>query len=57
MVFRGGVTVGELARMIHNDFYQNFKYARIRGSAAKFPNEKVGLDRVLTDGTIVQLYT
>jgi ribosome-interacting GTPase 1 len=57
MVFRGSVTVGELARMIHNDFYQNFKYARVWGPAAKFPNEKVGLDRKLTDGTIVQLYT
>ena len=57
MVFRGSVTVGELARMIHNDFYQNFKYARVWGPAAKFPNEKVGLERKLTDGTIVQLYT
>ncbi|MGD0803999.1 MAG: GTPase [Candidatus Bathyarchaeia archaeon] len=57
MVFRGPVTVGELARMIHNDFYQNFKYARIWGTAAKFPNEKVGLDRRLTDSSIIQLYT
>jgi hypothetical protein len=57
MVFKGQVTVGELARMIHNDFYENFKYARVWGPAAKFPNEKVGLDRKLTDGTIVQIYT
>ncbi|MDP2899844.1 MAG: GTPase [Candidatus Bathyarchaeota archaeon] len=57
MVYRGPVTVGELARTIHNDFYRNFKYARVWGPAAKFPNEKVGLDRRLTDGTIVQLYT
>ena len=57
MVFRGPVTIGELARLIHNDFYQNFKYARVWGPAAKFPNEKVGLDRWLTDGTVVQLYT
>jgi uncharacterized protein len=57
MVFRGPVTVGELARTIHNDFYKNFKYARIWGPAAKFPNEKVGLDRVLADGTIIQLRT
>ena len=57
MVFKGPVTVGELARMIHNDFYENFKYARIWGPSAKFPNEKVGLDRKLTDGTVVQLYT
>ena len=56
IVARNGVTVGELARMIHNDFYENFKYARIWGPAAKFPNEKVGLDRKLSDGTIIQLY-
>ena len=56
-VFRGSVTVGELARMIHNDFYQNFKYARLWGPAAKFPNEKVGIERKLADGTIVQLHT
>ena len=52
-----GITVGELARTIHNDFYKNFKYARIWGPSAKFPNEKVGLDRVLEDGTVIQLYT
>jgi ribosome-interacting GTPase 1 len=52
-----GVTVGDLAKMIHNDFYERFKYARIWGAAAKFDNEKVGLDRELLDGTVVQLYT
>jgi hypothetical protein len=56
VVVRRGITVGELARTIHNDFYRNFKYARIWGPSAKFPNEKVGLDRILEDGTIVQLY-
>lgn len=57
VVARGSVTVGELARMIHNDFYERFKYARIWGPSAKFDNEKVGLDRELKDGTVVQLYT
>ena len=57
VVVRRGITVGELARIIHNDFYKNFKYARIWGPSAKFPNEKVGLDRVLEDGTVIQLYT
>jgi ribosome-interacting GTPase 1 len=56
VVVRRGITVGELARTIHNDFYENFKYARIWGPSAKFPNEKVGLDRVLEDGTIIRLY-
>ena len=57
MVFRGPVTVAALARMIHNDFYRDFKYARVWGPSTKFPNEKVGLDRKLADGTVVQLYT
>jgi ribosome-interacting GTPase 1 len=57
IVCRPGTTVGDLARIIHNDFYKNFKYARLWGPAAKFDNEKVGLDRVLLDGSIIQLYT
>jgi ribosome-interacting GTPase 1 len=57
IVCKPGTTVGELARIIHNDFYDRFKYARIWGPAAKFDNEKVGIDRVLLDKTIIQLYT
>ena len=57
IVCEPGTTVGDLARIIHNDFYDRFKYARLWGPAAKFDNEKVGLDRVLLDGTVIQLYT
>jgi ribosome-interacting GTPase 1 len=57
IVVRSGIKVGDLAKIIHNDFYDRFKYARIWGSSAKFPNEKVGIDRELLDGTIIQLYT
>lgn len=56
IVARKGVTVGELAKIIHNDFYERFKYAKIWGPSAKFPNEKVGIDRELDDGTVIQLY-
>jgi ribosome-interacting GTPase 1 len=56
IISHGITTVGELAKRIHNDFYENFKYAKIWGKSAKFPNEKVGLDRELGDGTIIQLY-
>ena len=57
IVAHEGVTVGELAKIIHNDFYDRFKYARLWGPAAKFPNERVGIDRILKDGTVIQLYT
>ncbi len=56
IVARRGITVGELAKMIHSDFYERFRYARLWGPSAKFPNERVGLDRELEDGTIIQLH-
>ena len=56
VVAREGVTVGNLAKMIHNDFFNRFKYARIWGPSAKFDKEKVGLDRELKDGTVIQIY-
>ncbi len=56
IISHGQISVGELAKIIHNDFYKNFKYARIWGPSAKFPNEKVGLERELKDMTIIQLY-
>lgn len=56
IVAQGGLTVGELAKMIHSDFYERFKYARLWGDGAKFPGERVGLDRLLTDGDTVELH-
>jgi ribosome-interacting GTPase 1 len=57
IVSRRGLTVGNLAKMIHSDFYERFRYARLWGPSAKFPNERVGLDRELSDGDIVQFHT
>ncbi|MBT3284808.1 TGS domain-containing protein [Candidatus Bathyarchaeota archaeon] len=57
IVSKPGTTVGELAKMIHNDFYDRFKYAKIWGPSAKFDSEKVGMDRVLLDGSVIQIYT
>lgn len=56
IISHGEITVGELAKIVHNDFFNNFKYARIWGPSAKFPNEKVGLERELKDTSIIQLY-
>jgi len=51
-----GMTVGDLAKIIHSDFYERFKYARIRGPSAKFESGRVGIDHVLQDGDIVQFH-
>jgi len=56
IVARRGLTVGELAKMIHSDFYERFRYARLWGPSAKFDSERVGLDRELSDGDVVQLH-
>jgi len=57
IVGRRGMTVGDLAKLIHSDFYERFKYARVRGPSAKFESERVGLDHVLADGDVVQFHT
>ena len=50
------LTVGELAKMIHSDFYKRFRYAKLWGPDAKFPGERVGLERLLTDGATVEIH-
>lgn len=57
IVARRGLTVGELAKMIHSDFYERFRYARIWGPSANFDSERVGLERELSDGDVVQFHT
>lgn len=56
IVARSRITVGELAKMIHSDFYVRFRYARLWGPSAKFDSERVGLERELSDGDVVQLH-
>ncbi len=56
IVGRRGMSVGSLAKMIHSDFFERFKYARIRGPSAKFDSERVGLDHILMDGDVVQFH-
>jgi ribosome-interacting GTPase 1 len=51
-----GMNVGDLAKAIHSDFYNRFKYARIRGPSAKFESGRVGIDHILQDGDVVQFH-
>ncbi|MBS7652402.1 MAG: GTPase [Candidatus Bathyarchaeia archaeon] len=56
IVWKGRTTVAEVAKALHTDFYKRFKYARLWGPSSKFPGEKVGLDRELSDGDIIELH-
>jgi ribosome-interacting GTPase 1 len=53
MIMREQSTVGDAAKMIHKDFYNDFKYARLWGSSM-YPGERVGLNRVLQDKDVLE---
>lgn len=53
---RRGATVIEVAKKVHKDLAENFKYARVWGKSVKFPGQRVGADHVLEDGDIVEIH-
>jgi small GTP-binding protein len=56
-VVRAGTTVKELARSIHSDFADRYRYSRIWGPTSKFAGERVGPEHVLGDRDIVEIHT
>jgi ribosome-interacting GTPase 1 len=54
-VLPGGSTVMDLARMIHRDFADGLRFARIWGSA-KFDGQSVQRDHVLENGDVIELH-
>lgn len=54
MIITVGSTVGDAAKLIHKDFYNNFKYAKIWGSS-NFPGERVGLTYPLHDKDVLEI--
>ncbi|MEM2936499.1 MAG: TGS domain-containing protein, partial [Candidatus Bathyarchaeia archaeon] len=57
IVVKGEATVLDIAKLIHSEFYKNFKYARLWGPSAKYPGEKVGSKHTLKDGDILEIHT
>jgi ribosome-interacting GTPase 1 len=56
-VVQSGTTVQELARSIHTDLANRYRYSRIWGPTSKFAGERVGPDHVLGDRDIVEIHT
>ncbi|MHA1505281.1 MAG: TGS domain-containing protein [Candidatus Heimdallarchaeota archaeon] len=52
-----GATVGEVAKLIHTRFFDLFKQAKIYGPSAKFDGQSVGLNHVLKDGDVVEIFS
>jgi ribosome-interacting GTPase 1 len=56
-VVNAGTTVKELARSIHSDLAEKYRYSRIWGPTSKFAGERVGPEHVLGDQDIVEIHT
>jgi ribosome-interacting GTPase 1 len=55
IIMNGKVTVEDVTRVIHTDFYKSFKYAKVWGSS-KFPGERVGLRYLLKDKDTLEIH-
>ena len=56
VALKKGATVKDLAEIVHKDFVQKFKYARIWGKSAKHPGATIGLEHILKEGDIVEVH-
>jgi ribosome-interacting GTPase 1 len=52
-----GTAVKELARRIHSDLAERYRYARIWGPTSKFAGERVGPEHMLGDRDTVEIHT
>ena len=51
-----GTTVIDVAKKLHSRLYRRFRYARIWGTSAKHPGQKVGSEHTVKDGDIIEIH-
>ena len=56
MIVRRGSTVGDVCKKLHRQMFENFRYARVRGTSVKFEGQRVGIDHILADGDVLTIY-
>jgi hypothetical protein len=56
LILKKDSTVRDMAEKIRKDFPERFIKAKIWGSSAKFPGQTVGIEHVLHDKDIVEMY-
>lgn len=55
LIAKRGNNVGDVCELIHRDFRNQFRYAMVWGTSAKFPGQTVGLEHILHDEDIVSI--
>ncbi|MBT3582853.1 TGS domain-containing protein [Candidatus Woesearchaeota archaeon] len=56
IVLQEGATVETVAKTIHKDMIRKFRFAKVRGPSAAFKDQQVGLEHVLKDTDIVEVF-
>ena len=56
IILEKGSTVQHSIEVLSKKMLKFFRFARVWGKSAKFDGEKVGLDRVLEDGDVIQVF-
>ncbi|MHA2244446.1 MAG: GTPase [Candidatus Hodarchaeales archaeon] len=56
IILKKGSTVENAVEVLSKKMLKFFRFTRIWGRSAKFDGEKVGLDRVLQDGDLIQVF-
>ena len=56
LIITSGSTVGDICNKLHRDFQNKFKFARIWGSSAKFPGQRLMLHHSVQDKDIVEIH-
>lgn len=56
LVLEQGDNVQRVCEKIHKDFLTKFRYAKVKGKSAKFEWQRVGLDHIVEDKDIVEIY-
>ncbi len=56
VTLKEGSSVRDLVEKIHKEFLKKFRFAKVYGKSAKFDGQTVGLEHILEDKDIVEIY-
>ncbi len=56
LVIMKGENIQNVCEKIHKDILKKFKYAKIKGKSAKFEWQRVGLEHIVEDKDIIEIY-
>ena len=56
LIIKRNSTIGDVCNKLHKDFIKKFKFARVWGSSAKFPGQRLMTNHVLRDKDILEIH-